>query len=121
MLNALMRSFFPIILLFLCTGCRQNAPAPTSATAAPRQQSAPPQASAPSQLSTEPQGSEWRIDANRAMKYKKEMVALGPRFPGSKGQEKVAAWLRGKLSKDHLEEDASVADTPVGKLPCETW
>jgi len=118
MLTALMRSFFPVILLFLCaTGCRQNAPASTSANAAPVQQSAPPQASAPSQLTTEPQGPAWHIDANRTMQYTKEMVALGPRFPGSKGQEKVAAWLRGKLSKDHLEEDAFVADTPVGKLP----
>ena len=57
------------------------------------------------------------VDSMRAMEYVKEIVAFGPRWPGSKGQEKVANYLRSKLKADHLEEDAFVADTPVGKLP----
>lgn len=51
------------------------------------------------------------------MQYVKEIVIFGPRWPGSKGQEKVASYLRNKLKGDHLEEDAFVADTPAGKLP----
>jgi glutaminyl-peptide cyclotransferase len=57
------------------------------------------------------------IDSTRALDYVKEIVSFGPRWPGSPGQEKVAAFLRNKLKADHLEEDAFVADTPVGKLP----
>ena len=57
------------------------------------------------------------IDANRAMQYVKDIVAFGPRWPGSKGQTKVAEYLRNKFKADQLEEDAFVADTPAGKLP----
>jgi len=57
------------------------------------------------------------IDPQRAMQYVKEIVAFGPRWPGSKGQEKVAGYLRNKLKADHLEEDAFTGDTPAGKLP----
>jgi len=65
----------------------------------------------------EPQGPEMHVDAARAMQYVKEIVAFGPRWPGSKGQTKVADYLRNKLKADHPEEDAFTADTPVGKLP----
>lgn len=58
-----------------------------------------------------------RIDSGRAMEYVKEIVSFGPRWPGSRGQQKVAAYLRNKLKADHLEEDAFVPDTPVGRLP----
>jgi len=49
------------------------------------------------------------------------MVSFGPRWPGSQGQGKVAAWLRNKLKADHLEEDAFVADTPAGKMPMRSF
>ncbi len=56
------------------------------------------------------------IDPARAMQYVKEFVGIGPRWVGSKGQEKASAYLRSKLKNDNLEEDAFVADTPAGKL-----
>lgn len=74
--------------------------------------------SAPAPASSiEPKGPELHVDAAKAMTYVKEIVAFGPRWPGSKGQEKVAAYLRGKLNRDQLEEDAFVSDTPAGRLP----
>src|SRR5262249_59541040 len=68
-------------------------------------------------LNAEPQGPPMHVDQVRAMQYVKEIVAFGPRWPGSKGQEKVAGYLRNKLKADHLEEDAFTGDTPAGKLP----
>jgi Zn-dependent M28 family amino/carboxypeptidase len=55
------------------------------------------------------------------MEYVKEIVSFGPRWPGSKGQEKLAGYLRNKLKADHLEEDGFVADTPAGKLPMRSF
>lgn len=51
------------------------------------------------------------------MQYVKDIVAIGPRWPGSKGQQRMADYLRNKLKADHLTEDAFEADTPAGKLP----
>lgn len=50
------------------------------------------------------------------MQYTREIVALGPRWDGSAGQQKVGAYLHGKLKNDQTEEDAFVADTPAGKI-----
>jgi Zn-dependent M28 family amino/carboxypeptidase len=64
----------------------------------------------------QPRGPELHIDPVRAMQYVKEIVAVGPRWPGSKGQQRMADYLRNKLKADHLSEDAFEADTPAGKL-----
>jgi Zn-dependent M28 family amino/carboxypeptidase len=51
------------------------------------------------------------------MQYTREIYALGPRYVGSRGQEKAAAYLRAKLKNDGLEEDAFEDMTPAGKKP----
>jgi hypothetical protein len=66
---------------------------------------------------TEPAGPAMHIDSARAWQYVKEIVALGPRWDGSKGQERMGAYIRAKLATDQVEEDAFVADTPAGKIP----
>ncbi len=57
------------------------------------------------------------VNADRAMQYTKEIVALGPRWDGSSGQQKLGAYLHEKLKSDQVEEDTFVADTPAGKIP----
>ena len=111
---------FEILILVLLTvallGCdskKSNSGTADSASTQANQQSQTPQPV----LNAEPQGPPMHVDQVRAMQYVKEIVAFGPRWPGSKGQEKVAAYLHNKLKADHLEEDAFVADTPAGKLP----
>lgn len=109
-----MNSKYWVLFMLLCFsigGCDSKKSTSVSAEAA--QSPTPTPAVA---LNPEPLGPEMHIDSARAMAYVKEIIALGPRWPGSKGQEKVAAFLRDKLKGDHLEEDAFVADTPAGKL-----
>jgi hypothetical protein len=103
-------NFFLGVLLALCLfGCKQGDSAPSSSSAAPEaaQSVSPPQ----------PKGPVLHIDPDRAMQYVKEIVAIGPRWDGSHGQQKMADYLRNKLKADHLTEDAFTADTPAGKLP----
>ncbi|HEX4602385.1 MAG TPA: M28 family peptidase [Candidatus Angelobacter sp.] len=64
-----------------------------------------------------PAGPALHVDAARAMQYTKEIVAFGPRWDGSKGMEKVRAYLQAKLKADAMEEDAFVAETSIGKVP----
>jgi glutaminyl-peptide cyclotransferase len=72
---------------------------------------------APVSLTAEPSGSAMHIDPDRAWQYTKEIVAIGPRWDGSKGQEKLGAYLHSHFQNDVVEEDAFVADTPAGKIP----
>lgn len=53
----------------------------------------------------------------RALDYAREFAAIGPRWPSSPGHAKAEAYLRSHFQKDHLEEDAFTADTPVGAFP----
>lgn len=105
-----------VLFLTLTAGCdsRKSASVSASASQSPAPSAAPAAAEGPN---AQPVGPEMHIDSSRAMAYVKEIVSFGPRWPGSKGQEKVAAFLRNKLKGDHVEEDAFVADTPAGKLP----
>jgi glutaminyl-peptide cyclotransferase len=65
----------------------------------------------------EPVGPALHIDAPRTMQYTKEIVAFGPRWDGSKGMEKVYAYLKGKLKSDQVEEDVFTAQTSIGPVP----
>lgn len=98
-----------VLLALYLLGCKQGDSAPSSSSSAPEaaQSASPPQ----------PKGPVLHIDSDRAMQYVKEIVAIGPRWDGSHGQQKMADYLRNKLKADHLTEDAFVADTPAGKLP----
>ncbi len=51
------------------------------------------------------------------MQYTREVVAIGPRPLGSAGHKQVQSYIREHLRNDSLEEDAFIADTPVGKFP----
>ena len=51
------------------------------------------------------------------MQYTKEIVAFGPRWDGSKAIDQVRAYIKNKLKNDHVEEDAFVAETSIGKVP----
>jgi len=102
----------PLLLLFVLGCSHDSAPAPSAAAAS--QTTA---ASGPPALDAEPAGPALHIDAARAMQYTREIVAIGPRWVGGAGQEKMAAWLRAKLKGDSVEEDAFEAETPAGKKP----
>lgn len=98
------------LLLFLSLGCKRGDSTPTANSTDPQQKAQP----APN---PQPIGPELHIDPQRAMQYVKDIVAIGPRWPGSKGQQRMADYLRNKLKADHLTEDAFEAATPAGKLP----
>jgi len=57
------------------------------------------------------------FDANRAMQYVKEIVALGPRPIGSANHKKVEDYITAHLKGDTVEDDAFTADTVEGKFP----
>jgi len=57
------------------------------------------------------------FDANRAMQYVKEIVALGPRPIGSANHKKVEDYITGHLRGDTVEDDAFTAETVEGKFP----
>src|SRR5215472_331490 len=116
------RKFEILILVLLAMamlGCDSKKSDSTPAPAASQQPAAT--ATQATAANIQPQAPELHVDGSRAMQYVREMVAFGPRWPGSKGQQKVAAYLRNKLKADHLEEDAFVADTPAGKLPMRSF
>lgn len=51
------------------------------------------------------------------MGYVRNVVGFGSRPPGSRGHQRLEAYLRGQLKGDELEEDAFTAATPAGTLP----
>lgn len=87
------------------------------ASAAPTQPTAQASAAASVPANVTPAGPELRIDPAHAWQYTKEIIAFGPRWDGSKGQERLGAYLHEKLKSDQVEDDPFVADTPAGKIP----
>ncbi len=77
-------------------------PAPTEAQAAPM----------PAELGPPP-----TFDSSRAMRYVKEIVALGPRPIGSANHKKVEDYILAHLKGDAVEEDSFTIDTSEGKFP----
>lgn len=65
----------------------------------------------------EPVGPAMHIDPDRTWQYVKEIIAFGPRWDGSPGQQKMGAYLHAKLKNDHVEDDSFTAETPAGKIP----
>ncbi len=57
------------------------------------------------------------IDSERAMRYVKEIVKLGPRPIGSAKHKKVEEYIISHLKEDAVEDDVFTADTPEGKFP----
>ena len=52
----------------------------------------------------------------KAFDYTREFVSIGPRWPTSQGHVKAEAFLRAHLQHDQLEEDAFIANTPIGPV-----
>ena len=97
-----------------CEGAKTNAGGPTPGSS--QSASQPASSSAGSAASVQPAGPVLRIDSAKAWQYTKEIVALGPRWDGSKGQQRMGEYIHGKLKGDQVEEDAFVAETPEGKF-----
>jgi peptidase M28-like protein len=103
-----------IALVFAACERDKNASAANAQTQPPP---APQDTSAP-KLSLPPDsGPPPTIDSARAMKYTKEIVALGPRPIGSKNHKKVEDYIISHLKGDVVEDDIFTADTPEGKFP----
>ena len=111
-------SFLLLVVLMIsaagCEGAKTTAagPSPGSSQSA----SQPASSSAGLAASVQPAGPVLRIDSAKAWQYTKEIVALGPRWDGSKGQQRMGEYIHGKLKGDQVEEDAFVAETPEGKF-----
>jgi glutaminyl-peptide cyclotransferase len=61
-------------------------------------------------------GSGRAFDGQRAYDYARDFVAIGPRWPTGPGHVKAQAFLREHLKHDNLEEDAFMAETPIGMV-----
>src|SRR5215831_7676866 len=97
-----------------CEGAKTNAAAgPTPGSS---QSTAQPASTAGSAASVQQAGPVLRIDPTKAWQYTKEIVALGPRWDGSKGQQRMGEYIHGRLKNDQVEEDAFIAETPEGKF-----
>jgi glutaminyl-peptide cyclotransferase len=97
-------------------GCSNDKAASAASAPSSPQPATQPASSSPVKA-IEPVGPALHIDAARAMQYTKEIVAFGPRWDGSKGMEKVFAYLKGKLKSDQVEEDVFTAQTSIGPVP----
>ncbi len=93
----------------VCVACAESKPDPSPAATPP---TAVTEATPTPAAATAP-----RVDAQRAMRYVREVVGFGSRPPASRGHRRLEAYLRAQLKNDELEEDAFTASTPVGDLP----
>ena len=111
------RSLIPLLLM-AALGCNSSKK-PSELSSDSTHSSASPQPS-PSTSVAPATGSggdvALRIDPNKAWQYTKEIVAIGPRWDGGPGQQKMGEYIHNKLKNDQVEEDKFVADTPEGKF-----
>jgi Zn-dependent M28 family amino/carboxypeptidase len=97
--------------LFLNLGaCSSSKPSAEASAASP----APAAATSPAPQAIAAAAPALKVDADRALQYTREVVALGPRPLGSAAHSKLEAYLRSHLKNDSLEEDTFVAQTPAG-------
>ena len=57
------------------------------------------------------------VNGNHVMQYVKQVVAFGPRPPGSTAHLKLEEFIVSKLKGVDVEQDRFTAQTPVGKFP----
>lgn len=105
--------FLVFLLVVLAAGCSNSKSG--SATAEPSTAQAATPAATPA-VAVQPVGPAMHVDPNRAWQYVKEILAFGPRWDGSPGQEKLGAYLHRQLKSDHVEEDSFTAQTPAGPI-----
>jgi glutaminyl-peptide cyclotransferase len=107
-------SLLVLVPVFVILGCNRGK------TAAVASQTPSDQAGASSRTQStkpaEPSGPALHIDPAQAWQYVKDIVAIGPRWDGCNGQQKMGEYIHSKLKNDQVEEDTFVADTPAGKI-----
>jgi Zn-dependent M28 family amino/carboxypeptidase len=64
-----------------------------------------------------PSLAQQHFNGAKALEYAREFVAIGPRWPTSQGHTQAEAFLRDHFKHDQLEEDAFIANTPIGAVP----
>ena len=105
-------------VLLLTTGtwvaCAESKPPAATGTAETPAQTKP---VAPATAAVASVVSPQRVNAQRAMGYVRDVVVFGSRPPGSRGHQRLQAYLRAHVKNDEVEEDAFTASTPVGNLP----
>ncbi len=57
------------------------------------------------------------VNGNHVMQYVKQVVAFGPRPPGSTAHLKLEEYILSKLKGVDVEQDRFIAATPAGKFP----
>jgi len=57
------------------------------------------------------------VNGNQVMQYVKDVVAFGPRPPGSPAHTKLEDYILAKLKGVEVEQDKFTAQTPVGSFP----
>jgi len=108
-----------VLLLAFISACKtpSSEPAKASADVKPAAatvaspESAPPAQPASSNL-PKPD-----VNGNHVMQYVKEVVAFGPRPPGSTAHLKTEEFILSRLKGVDVEQDRFTAQTPVGKFP----
>ena len=111
-------SCFLLLLIGLTAGCSKQTSAP--ATAAAESQPAvlttvtPDLQPNPVVASAAPKPD---VNGNRVLQYVKEVVAFGPRPPGTEAHAKLEQYILSKLKGVDVEQDRFTAQTPVGKFP----
>ncbi len=118
-------SFSPLALCLLLlvagvsTGCNKQTPSAASAEIKPAATTNAPLA-APAVTALTDSGSaapKPDINGNRVLQYVKEIVAFGPRPPGSQAHAKLEQYIHSKLRGVDVENDTFTAKTPVGAFP----
>lgn len=94
-------------------GCTQSGGEPKSQAAETHAASSHPAESA---SLADPPGTAPKIDAERAMKYVREVVAFGARPVGSPAHKKLEDFILAHLKGDQVETDVFTAQTPAGPL-----
>jgi peptidase M28-like protein len=102
------------LALLACDHGKDPTPAPMQTS-----QAQAPAAAAPIAPITFPadNGPAPTFDADRAMRYVKDIVKFGPRPLGSANHKKVEEYLASHLKGDQVEDDVFTAETNVGKFP----
>jgi len=110
--------FLLLLIAALSTGCGKPTSAPSSAAAESQPAAAPTVTPAPQpNLAVAGTTSKPDVNGNRIMQYVKEVVAFGPRPPGSAAHAKLEQYIVSKLKGVEVEQDKFTAQTPVGKFP----
>jgi Zn-dependent M28 family amino/carboxypeptidase len=99
-----------LVLMAGGNACQASEPVTGSGPVAPEAKAeAAPAGAAAAELPPAP-----RIDAQRAMDYLRDIVAIGRRSPGSPGHKKVQQYILGKLKGDNVEQDTFTVKHSAG-------